>query len=176
MRGSFLGVRLSRNDPSVPVYTRPLAEVRSHSAVSRSYRDGMRCFAILSAAILMSGCLTAGPGGCSAEEAAAFNEIDHFGDEALVPEDHPYGICGATFATDLDPQLVIGHYEDALAEAGWTAEESVSHPITDESGDAVGNSIDLTARKGSMTFSIGAELIDGPEPPTFNVLVGASSQ
>jgi hypothetical protein len=136
----------------------------------------MRWFGILSFAISLSGCLTAGPGGCSAEEAAAFNEIDHFGDEAPVPEDHPYGICSATFTTDVDPEVVIGHYESVLPDAGWTVHQSETSPITAENGNQIGTAINLTAAKGSMTFSIGAELIDGPEPPTYNVLVGESSQ
>jgi len=77
----------------------------------------MRQIVSLSLALLITGCLTAGPGGCSAEEAAAFNAIDHFGEQALVPEDHPYGICGATFTTDVDPDasepptfnVLLGH-------------------------------------------------------------------
>ena len=92
-----------------------------------------------------------------------------------MPEDHPYGICGATFATDVDPEAVIGHYEAALAEAGWTVGAAESSPMTDEAGDAMGSVINLTAAKGTMSFSIGAELIDGAEPPTYNVLVGENS-
>ena len=124
--------------------------------------------------ILLAGCLTAGPGGCSSEEAAAFNEIDHFGEQSLVPEDHPYGICGATFTSDVDPDLIIEHYQSVLPDAGWTVGEVESSPITAGGGDQVGTGIGLAATKGTMSFSIGAELIDGAEPPTFNILVGES--
>jgi len=134
----------------------------------------MRQIVSLSLALLITGCLTAGPGGCSAEEAAAFNAIDHFGEQALVPEDHPYGICGATFTTDVDPDAVVEHYQTVLPEAGWAVQEPHSNPITAEGGDQVGTALDLTASKGSMTFSLGAELLEGSEPATFNVLLGHS--
>jgi hypothetical protein len=135
----------------------------------------MRQIASLATALLVSACLTAGPGGCSPEEAAAFNEIDHYGDETLVPQDHPYGICGATFTSDADPDLIVAHYQDVLSAAGWTVQDPESFPITAEGGDQLGTSLNLGATKGSMTFSLGAELLlDGAEPPTFNVLVGES--
>ena len=126
------------------------------------------------ATLFLAGCLTAGPGGCSPEEAAAFNAIDHFGEEALVPEDHPYGICGATFTSDINPDLIIEHYQSVLPDAGWTVGEVESNAITAEDGDQVGTGIGLAATKGTMTFSLGAELLDGAEPPTFNILVGES--
>ena len=124
--------------------------------------------------ILLAGCLTAGPGGCSSGEAAAFNEIGHFGDQALVPEDHPYGICGATFTSDVDPDLIIEHYQTVLPEAGWTVQAVESSSITAEGGDQIGTAISLGAAKGSMSFSLGAELLEGSEAPTFNILVGES--
>jgi hypothetical protein len=135
----------------------------------------MRWIAGLSATVLLAGCLTAGPGGCSSEEALAFNEIDHFGEGLLVPQDHPYGICGATFTSDVDPEVVIEHYQATLPEAGWKVQEPESSTITAEGGDQVGRSINLSAAKGSMTFSLGAELIvDSAQLPTFNILVGES--
>lgn len=134
----------------------------------------MRRIASLSLLMLIAGCLTAGPGGCSAEEAAAFNGIDHFGEQALVPEDHPYGICGAVFSTDVDPDAVVEHYQTALAEAGWTVQDPESFPLAAEGGGQIGTSINLTGSNGSMTFSLGAELLDDSESPTFNVLVGES--
>jgi hypothetical protein len=129
----------------------------------------------VSGALVLTACLTAGPGGCSSEEAAAFNEIDHYGEQALEPVDHPYGICGAVFTSDDDPDLIIEHYETVLPEAGWTVRGAESGPITAEGGQQIGTSINLGATKGTLTFSLGAELLDGPEPPTFNVLVGESS-
>jgi len=135
----------------------------------------MRWILGLSLALLVTGCLQAGPGGCSAEEAAAFNAIDHFGERALVPEDHPYGICGATFTTDVDPDIVVEHYQTVLPDAGWTVQGPQSHPITAEGGEQVGTTMDLTAHKGGMTFSLGAELLEESEPPTFNILLGNNS-
>jgi hypothetical protein len=134
----------------------------------------MRWIAGLATTLLLAACLQAGPGGCSVEEAAAFNEIDHFGEHALQPEDHPYGICGATFTSDVDPDVIIDHYQLALTEAGWTVQDAESSPVTAEGGGRLGTAVTLTAAKGSMTFSLGAELLEGPEPPTFNILVGES--
>jgi hypothetical protein len=124
--------------------------------------------------LLLAGCLTAGPGGCGSEEAAAFNEIDHFGEHALAPQDHPYGICGATFQSDADPEVIVEHYQTALRAAGWTVHDAEFSPITGEGGEQIGNAVGLGGDKGSMTFSLGAELLDGPELPTYNVLVGES--
>jgi hypothetical protein len=135
----------------------------------------MRRIASLAPTLLLAACLTEGPGGCGPEEAAAFNEIDHFGDQTLVPQDHPYGICGATFTSDADPDLIVAHYQDVLSDAGWTVQDPESFPITEEGSGQVGTSLNLSATKGSMTFSLGAELLlDATEPPTFNILVGES--
>jgi hypothetical protein len=134
----------------------------------------MRWIASLSTTLLLAGCLTAGPGGCSSEEAAAFNEIDHFGEQALTPQDHPYGVCGATFQSDARPELIVEHYQIALRATGWTVHDAEFSPMTAEGGEQIGSSVGMGADRGSMSFSIGAELLDGPEPPTYNVLVGES--
>jgi hypothetical protein len=134
----------------------------------------MRWIVALSTGLLLTGCLTAGPGGCSSEEAAAFNEIDHFGEQLIVPEDHPYGICGATFTSDVDPDDVVEHYQAALTDAGWTVGGTESSPITVEGGGQIGTSIGLSGAMGSMTFSLGAEILEDAEPTVYNVLVGES--
>ena len=134
----------------------------------------MRWIVALCTGLALTGCLTAGPGGCSSEEAAAFNEIDHFGEQQLVPEDHPYGICGATFTSDVDPDDVVEHYQDALADAGWTVGGTESSEITVEGGGQIGQSIGLTGARSSMTFSLGAEILENGEPAVFNILVGES--
>lgn len=59
-------------------------------------------------------------GACSAEEAAAFNEIDHYGGITLQPQDHYNGVCGATLTTTDDPEAVLEHYRDEWTAAGWT--------------------------------------------------------
>jgi len=134
----------------------------------------MRRIVALPILLLLAGCLQGGPGGCSAEEAAAFNQIDHF--EALVPEDDPFGVCGASFTTDADPQAVVSHYQALLAGAGWAVDEPIDGPMTDEDGKQVGSSIELTAAKGSMTFSLMAELFERDARHTYNVRVGLSGQ
>jgi hypothetical protein len=134
----------------------------------------MRWIAGLSISLLLAGCLTAGPGGCSSEEAAAFNGIDHYGEQPLTPKDHPYGICAASFTTDVDPKQVVEHYQTVLEAAGWTVQDPESSPIQAEGGDQVGTGIGLGAAKGGMMFSLGAEVLDDVEPTTFNVLVGKS--
>jgi hypothetical protein len=134
----------------------------------------MRWIAGLFTTVLLAGCLTAGPGGCSSEEAAAFNGIDHFGGQSLTPEDHPYGICAASFSSDADPDLVIEHYQTVLPAAGWIVQDPESSPILAEDGDEAGTGIGLSATKGTMTFSLGAEVLEGVEPIQFNVLVGES--
>lgn len=137
---------------------------------------GMRWISGLTTALLLTACLQAGPGGCSQEEAAAFTEIDHFGDEALVPQDHPYGICGATFTSDADPDVIVEHYQTALKDAGWTVGEPETSAMTSEDGEQIGTGLSLTASKDPFTFSLGAELIEGGEPPTFNITVGLPTE
>jgi len=128
--------------------------------------------AVLTPAILLAACLGS-PGGCSAQEAAAFNAISHYGNDALVPEPHPYGVCADSLVTDDDPDAVIEHYRSAFEAAGYTIHGLWSSPITDESGATIGRSVQFQARDGSMTANILAEVIDGQET-TFNVLVGDS--
>jgi hypothetical protein len=120
----------------------------------------MRWIAAVSLTLLLAGCLTAGPGTCGSDEAAAFNEIDHFGTEQLRPKDHPLGGCGATFSTDADPAAVIDHYQTALSASGWTVEDPESSGVT--------------ASKGNLTFNIGTEVLETNEPTTFSIRIGKS--
>jgi hypothetical protein len=120
----------------------------------------MRWIAAFFSSLLLAGCLTAGPGACGSDEAAAFNEIDHFGAEQLTPKDHPLGGCGATFSTDADPAVVVEHYQAVLPASGWTLEDP--------------ESLGVSASKGNLTFNIGAEVLDGDEPTTFSIRVGKS--
>jgi hypothetical protein len=48
--------------------------------------------------------------------------------------------------------------------------------MTDEGGKQVGTGIDLSATKGSMSFSLIAEVLDHDEQHTYNVRVGLSAQ
>jgi hypothetical protein len=118
----------------------------------------MRWIAAMFISLLLAGCLTAGPGACGSDEAAAFNEIDHFGGESLTPKDHPLGGCGATFSTDADPAAVIDHYQTVLSASGWTVEDPESSNVS--------------ASRGNLTFNIGAEILAGSDSTTFSIRVG----
>jgi len=98
-------------------------------------------------------------GGCSSEEAALFNEIEHYGGAELVPEDDGLGGCGASFSISDDPDLVIDHYRSRLVAAGWAIDPPDPPPL-----DGVEmQSVSLGARKGTMGFGISAEILGGPE-------------
>lgn len=88
-----------------------------------------------------------------------------------MPKDHPLGGCGATFTSDADPEAIIAYYQTVLRAAGWTVGEPEFAPMTNDDGDQIGSGVGLGATKESMGFSIGAELLDGPESPTYNVMV-----
>ncbi|MDQ2941925.1 MAG: hypothetical protein M3R05_07025 [Chloroflexota bacterium] len=120
--------------------------------------------------MLLAACLGS-PGGCSAEEAAAFNAISHYGNEELVPGPHPYGVCADSLVTSDEPDAVIEHYRAAFEAAGYTIGGVESSPITDERGATVGRAVFLQASNGSMTASVSAEVFGG-QKTTFNVLVG----
>lgn len=127
--------------------------------------------ALLTPAVLLGACLGR-PGGCSGEEAEAFMAIAYYGDEALMPEPHPYGVCADTLVTEDDPDAVIDHYRSAFEAAGYTVIGLESNPMTDESGATVGRALELLASNGSMTASVGAEVFDEQGTTTFSVLVG----
>jgi hypothetical protein len=106
----------------------------------------------------ISGCATSADG-CSSEEAATFNEIEHYGGVELAPEDDRLGGCGATFTTRDDPELVIEHYRSELDLAGW----AIDPPEPLPSDGAEMQSVSLGARKGTMGLGVSAEILGGPE-------------
>jgi len=114
----------------------------------------------LGVAILASGCLTAGPGACSAEAAAAFREIEQYGGLDLEPEDYPLGgRCAASF-TSADPiETVLDHYRTQWTAAGWTLdpEEPLASvpPLGSDNPDFVFGF--ASARKDGMTYSVRAQ-------------------
>lgn len=97
-------------------------------------------------------------GGCSSAEAAAFNEVRHYGGAELVPEDDGLGGCGASFSTGNDPNLVIEHYRSTLEAAGWTIDPPLPSPLPPPE-DGIG----LGARKGMLGFGVSAEMVGEPE-------------
>lgn len=116
---------------------------------------------------MLSACLAAGPGACSADERAAFEEIQHFGDGRLEAEDHATGGCAARFETT-DPQAVIDHYTSSLGAGGWELGARGTQPDGSPVVDPPGI---LSARRGEMSFSLEIPL-EGGDQGTVTVLVG----
>ena len=118
-------------------------------------------------ALLLTGCLQAGPGACSEEERAAFDSIEHFEDMGLVAEDHATGACAARFQTD-DHEAVIEHYTRELEADGWEigirGTQPDGSPIEMEPGY-------LQAHQGEFSASVEIPL-RGADAGTVTVLVG----
>jgi hypothetical protein len=132
----------------------------------------MAAWSIGVASLLLSGCL--GGGSCSAAAAAAFNAIDHYGDEELVPEDHPNGGCADTLVTDDEPDAVIEHYRSAFERAGYVVDEIEPVPMVDESEDVIGRTVGLEATSASMRAAVSAEVFEGQDT-TFVIFVNERS-
>jgi hypothetical protein len=130
----------------------------------------MRCALIGLLVVTSSGCLVS-IGGCSAAEAAYFNEIQHYGGAELVPENDGLGSCGASFTTRDDPNLVIEYYRSTLEAAGWAIDPLLPSPPPD--GGIEMQSLGLSARKATILFSVSAEILGAPET-TFVIHVGDS--
>ncbi|MDQ2941461.1 MAG: hypothetical protein M3R05_04640 [Chloroflexota bacterium] len=102
-------------------------------------------------------------GGCSSEEAAYFNEIEHYGGAELMPEDDGLGSCGASFTTSDDPDLVIEHYRSRLQAADWAIDPPLpSSPPASADGIEM-QSVGLSARKGTIGYGVSAEIFGGSE-------------
>ena len=72
-------------------------------------------------ALVVAGCLNAGPGACTPEAAAAFKEIEHYGGISLEPQDYPLGgRCVGSFTSDDDPEVVLEFYRTQWTAAGWS--------------------------------------------------------
>jgi hypothetical protein len=140
--------------------------VRRDGGVSVIYRTAARCAVLVP--LFFVGCLAIGS--CTETEAFAFNAIDHYGDEQLVPEPHPTGACGASIVTSDDPDAVIKHYRSELERAGFAVVPVESFPITDEAGAVVGRSLLLQATIETATASVNAEVLEGQDT-TFMILV-----
>lgn len=119
-----------------------------------------------------SGCLVS-IGGCGDDEAAAFDEIEHYAGTDLQPKDDGLGSCGAAFTTRDDPSAVIEHYRSRLEAAGWAIDPPEPSPPPGLTDGIEGQSISLGARKGTMVFSVSAELLGQPQT-NFVVHVGDS--
>jgi len=109
-------------------------------------------------------------GGCSSEEAATFNEIQHYAGAELAPKDDGLGGCGAAFFTGDDPNLVIQHYRSRLEAAGWT----IDPPEPSPPDGAEVQAVSLGARKGTMGLGVSAEIILGRSETEFVIHVRES--
>jgi hypothetical protein len=126
----------------------------------------------ISLAALSAGCLNAGPGACTAEAAAAFNEIEHYGGISLEPQDYPLGgRCVASFTSEDEPRVVLDFYRAQWTTAGWTLDSSsplASAPPDAEEPDFVFGG--ASAHKDGMTYSV---TVFREEETRYELLVGA---
>jgi hypothetical protein len=113
------------------------------------------------ASFLMAGCF--GIGACSETEAFAFNALQHYGDEDLVPEAQASGACGASLVTGDDPDVVIEHYRSELERVGFAVDPAESSPMVDESGAVIGRTVSIHAVIETATASVSAEVLDGQD-------------
>jgi len=107
------------------------------------------------------GCLNAAPGACTAEAAAAFNEIEQYGGIALQPEDYPLGgRCAASFTSSDPVEVVLDHYRAQWTATGWTLDPSEPLASAPPSGADVPDFVfgDASARKDGMNYSVTAQL------------------
>jgi hypothetical protein len=127
----------------------------------------------LSVAGLAAGCLNSAPGACTAEAAAAFNEITQYGGIKLEPQDYPLGgRCAATFTSADQPSAVLDYYRTQWTAAGWSLNPSSplasAPPAGDEAPDFVFGG--ASAHKNGMTYWVTAQL--NRDEITYVLLVG----
>lgn len=137
----------------------------------RSRSSRLICALGLGLAALAAGCLQSAFGACSPEEAAAFNEIDHYGGIKLQPQDHPYGVCTATFSTADQPEAVLDHYRAQWTAAGWSLNPPEPSPPPPPEGEEIMELVEASATRDGMTYRVSVELIG--EEPTYVLLAGA---
>ena len=124
-------------------------------------------------AALAAGCLNSASGACSAEAAAAFNEVEHYGGIELQPEDYPLGgRCAASFNAADPIDGVLDHYRAEWTAAGWTLDPAVPLASAPPSGADLPDFVfgGASARKDGMTYSVTAQL--GGEEVQYVLLVG----
>jgi hypothetical protein len=127
----------------------------------------------LGLAALAAGCLNAGPGACTAEAAAAFNEISHYGGIRLEPQDYPLGgRCAASFTSADQPSLVLDYYRAQWTAAGWSLNPSSPLASAPPAGGNVPDFVfgGASAHKNGLTYWVTAQL-NGDEI-TYVLLVG----
>jgi hypothetical protein len=130
---------------------------------------------VLLLAGLAAGCLNAGPGACTPEAAAAFNEIKQYGGIHLEPQDYPSGFggrCVATFTSADPPAVVLDYYRAQWTAAGWTLDPSSPLASAPPAGEGVPDFVfgGASAHKNGTTYSVTA--FKGQET-RYELLVGA---
>lgn len=78
-----------------------------------------RVIAVSGLMAVVCGCLSAGPGSCSPPEREFFAAIEHFGEQAVEAQDHPLGICEASFTAEASADEVAAHYFEQFQATGW---------------------------------------------------------
>ena len=134
-------------------------------------RAGRAIFGI-SLAALSAGCLNAGPGACTAEAAAAFHQIEHYGGISLEPQDYPLGgRCVASFTSEDEPRAVLDFYRAQWTTAGWTLDSSPPLPsASPDAGEPDAVLGGASAHKDGMTYSV---TVFREEETRYELLVGA---
>ena len=115
------------------------------------------------------------PGQCTEEERVEFELIEHYGTDAIIPEDDALGGCRAAFTSESDPREVIEHYKIALGATGWDVDRAYTGQVEDESGNEVGQVFDVAANKGPMATTI-TGTSDGGQAVRWIVLLRRVSQ
>jgi hypothetical protein len=127
----------------------------------------------LGVAALSAGCLNSAPGACTAEAAAAFNEIRQYGGVKLEPQDYPLGgRCAASFNSTDQPSVVLDYYRAQWTAAGWSPNPSSplasAPPAGHEAPDFVFGG--ASAHKNGLTYQVTAQL--NGDGITYVLLVG----
>jgi hypothetical protein len=128
----------------------------------------------LGVAFLAAGCLTAGPGACTSEARAAFNEIEQYGGIHLEPVDYPLGgRCAANFTSADEPTVVLDYYRAQWTAAGWTLDPPtpLATPPAEDVVDFVPGS--ASAHKDGMTYWV---IVFKEAETRYELLVGATEQ
>lgn len=89
----------------------------------------------------------------------------------LQPQDHPYGVCTATFSTADQPEAVLDHYRAQWTAAGWSLNPPEPSSPPPPEGEEIMELVEASATRDGMTYRVSVELIG--EEPTYVLLAGA---
>lgn len=110
--------------------------------------------AAIGLAAMVSGCLTAGPGSCSPPEREFFEAIEQFGREELEAQDHPLGICGATFTAEATAAEVAAHYFEQFQATGWDEVRAPETMVGASGEPGVTSTTTVSAYEGTYQYHV----------------------